>query len=83
MAKVKEQQGLYRAKREISGSETISNAKASAIQALERLPIDVTYDDIMYELYVLQKIERGQDDVNRKKTLAHKEVKKRLDRWLK
>ncbi|HUI29679.1 MAG TPA: hypothetical protein VLX91_05645 [Candidatus Acidoferrales bacterium] len=83
MAKIKEQQGVYRAKRDMSESEMISNAKASALHALEKLPGDATYDDIMYELYVLQKIERGQDDVRKRRTVAHKEVKKRLHRWLK
>jgi len=35
-------------------------AKKSAQQLLERLPDDADWDDIMYELYVKQKIERGQ-----------------------
>ena len=83
MAKVKEQQGAYRARQDMSESETISNAKTSALHALEKLPGDVTYDDIMYELYVLQKIERGQEDVRQRKTVSHKDAKKRLRRWLK
>ena len=60
----------------------ISNARASALHALEKLPGDVTYEDIMYELYVLQKIERGQEDTRQRKTISYKEVKKRLNRWL-
>lgn len=83
MAKLKEQQTAYRAKENVQGSDRISNAKVLALRALEKLPSDVTYDDIMYELYVLQKIERGQEDVRRGKIVAHKDVKKRLHRWLK
>ena len=83
MAKLKEQQTAYRAKEGVQGSDRISNAKASALNALEKLPGDVTYDDIMYELYVLQKIERGQEDVRQRKTVSHKDAKKHLQRWLK
>lgn len=83
MSKVKEQQNVYRAKQDMSESEMVSNAKASALHALEKLPGDVTYDDIMYELYVLQKIERGQEDIKKRRTVAHKEVRMRLHRWLK
>jgi len=83
MAKVKEQQGVYRARRVGPESAGISNAKASALYTLEKLPRDVTYDDIMYELYVLQKIERGQEDMRQRKTVTHKDAKKRLQRWLK
>ncbi|MGO9480197.1 MAG: hypothetical protein ACLP05_00255 [Candidatus Kryptoniota bacterium] len=83
MAKVKEHESVYRARRGISGSETISNAKASALHALEKLPGDATYDDIMYELYVLQKIEGAEEDVRRGKTVSHVDARKRLHRWLK
>lgn len=82
MTKVKEQQSVYRAKRDTSESDMISNAKASTLHALEKLPGDVTYDAIMYELYVLQKIERGQEDMRQRKIVAHRNVKKRLHRWL-
>jgi len=83
MAKLKEQQTAYRAKEEVHGSERKSNAKTLALRALEKLPGDVTYDDIMYELYVLQKIERGQKDLAQGKTIAHNDAGKRLHRWLK
>ncbi len=83
MAKLKEQQTAYREKEDVHGSDRISNAKASALHALEKLPGDATYDDIMYELYVLQKIERAQEDVRQRKTLSHKDVKNHLHRWLK
>ncbi len=83
MAKVKDQESAYRAKRAMPESEVISNAKASALHALKKLPGNATYDDIMYELYVLQKIERGQEDVRQRKTVSHKEVKTHLRRWLK
>lgn len=35
------------------------SAKDAARQIIERLPDQATWDDIMYELYVKQKIEEG------------------------
>jgi predicted transcriptional regulator len=37
----------------------------------------------MYELYVLQKIERGRRDAEERRTVPHEEAKERLDQWLK
>lgn len=83
MAKLKEKKEPYGARQSTPEAGAVANAKASALQTLERLPADVTYDDIMYELYVLQKLERGYDDVRDKKTISHKDAGKRLHRWLK
>lgn len=83
MAKLKEKKQTYGTRGRTSQASTIADAKAAALQTLEKLPGDVTYDDIMYELYILQKIERGHEDIAGKKTLSHKEAKKRLHRWLK
>jgi hypothetical protein len=37
----------------------------------------------MYEMYVLQKIERGEKDFAEGKTFTKKEAAKRLAKWLK
>jgi predicted transcriptional regulator len=59
------------------------SAKTAALELLERLEEDVTFDDILYELHVLQKIEEGRSDVEAGQTVDHDEVKNRLDQWLK
>lgn len=59
------------------------SAKKITLELVERLDDDVTYDDIMYELYALQKIERGLNDVEEGWTMPHSEVKDRLRQWLK
>jgi hypothetical protein len=56
----------------------MASAKQSAQQLLERLPDDAGWDDIMYELYVKQKIERGQKATVEGRTVPHAEVKRRL-----
>lgn len=57
--------------------------KQAAQQLLERLDEDATYEDIMYEIYVLQKIERGLRDAEEGRTASHEEAKQKLNRWLK
>jgi hypothetical protein len=59
------------------------SAKKTTLQLVERLDEDVTYEDIMYELYALQKIERGLRDAEEGRTVPHDEVKDHLSQWLK
>ena len=48
--------------------------KESAKQVLESLPDQCTWDDLMYELYVRQKIDRGLEDVRKGRVVSHEEV---------
>jgi predicted transcriptional regulator len=59
------------------------SAKKTTLELVERLDEDVTYDDIMYELYAIQKIERGLRDAEEGRTMSHNEAKDRLSQWLK
>lgn len=59
------------------------SAKTAALELVERLDEDVTFEDILYELHVLQKIEKGRTDAASGRTVEHDEVKNRLDQWLK
>ena len=54
------------------------NAKEAARQIIEHLPDQATWDDIMYELYVKQKIELGLKAANEGRTLSHEQAKRRL-----
>lgn len=60
-----------------------SKPKETAIKAIEHLKDSASYEDIMYELYVLQKIERGRTDFREGRTVTHEEAKQRLGKWLK
>ena len=57
--------------------------KQTALNAISQLRDSVSYEDIMYELYVLQKIERGRQDIREGRSVSHEEAKKRLGKWLK
>jgi len=54
------------------------SAKDAARQIIEQLPEQATWDDIMYELYVKQKIEAGLKAVEEGRTIPHEEMKRRL-----
>lgn len=61
----------------------LPSAKKTTLQLLERLDDDVTFGDIMYELHVLQKIERGLEDIENGRVTTHEDVKGQLGQWLK
>lgn len=54
------------------------SAKDAARQVIERLPEQATWDDIMYELYVKQKIEEGLKAADEGRTISLEEAKRRL-----
>ena len=56
----------------------MQSAKESACNIIDRLSDQATWDDIMYELYVKQKIEAGLKAVEEGHTIPHEEMKRRL-----
>ena len=56
----------------------MSTAKEAARQIIDHLPEQASWDDIMYELYVKQKIEEGLDDIEAGRTIPHEQVKAEL-----
>ncbi len=61
----------------------MKTAKQSAIKAIQTLPDDSSYEDIMERLYFMQKVETGLKVVEEGRVVSHEEVKKRLSKWLK
>ena len=62
--------------------DTILSAKETSLNLIKKLKDDITYEEIMYELYFLQKVESGMKDVENGRTVSHEEVKKDLEKWL-
>lgn len=54
------------------------NAKEEAKRLIDHLPDQATLNDIMYELYVKQKIHAGLQAAKEGRTIPHDEVKRRL-----
>lgn len=58
------------------------SAKQASLRLIERLDEDVSFDDILYELYFLRKVERGRRDVEEGRTVSHDQVKEEFEEWL-
>ena len=56
----------------------MQTAKQSARQLIEQMPDQASWDDIMYEFYVKQKIEKGLQAAKEGRTVSHEDAKKRL-----
>ncbi|RMH12909.1 MAG: hypothetical protein D6698_14620 [Gammaproteobacteria bacterium] len=56
-------------------------AKQDALDIIGKLPDDADMDEIMYRLYVLDKIRKGQEAANQGKTVTSEELKREIDTW--
>ena len=54
------------------------NVKNEALRLVERLPEDVTWDELMHEIYVRQSIEAGLADSKAGKTVDVKTVREKF-----
>lgn len=57
--------------------------KEMLLQTFRKLPDDASIEDAMERLLFLAKVEKGIQQADSGKTLAHKRVKARMRRWLK
>ena len=55
--------------------------KQEALNTIGQLPEDVDMDEIMYRLYVVDKIRKGQQAVEDDQTISHEDMKKEIDKW--
>jgi predicted transcriptional regulator len=56
----------------------MSIVKEEARKILDKIPEDATWDDIMYEFYVRQKIERSLEAADAGEVVSHEEVEKKF-----
>lgn len=56
----------------------MSPIKTEAKRLINRLPDSATWDDVLYEFYVKNKIDIALDAVNKGRIVPHEEAKKRL-----
>jgi hypothetical protein len=56
--------------------------KQQAEALLRQLPDDCSFEDIQYELYVLEKIRNAEESIARDGGVSHEEAKQRLSKWL-
>jgi hypothetical protein len=56
-------------------------AKQDALETIGKLPDDTDMDEIMYRLYVLDKIRKGQQAVEQGKTTTSEDLKREIESW--
>jgi predicted transcriptional regulator len=54
--------------------------KAKLENFLESLPEQIDTEEVMYRLYLLEKIEAGEEDIREGRTVPHEEAVRRLSR---
>ena len=59
----------------------LHTAKQEAIEAIQRLPDTADTEEIMYRLYVLENIRRGQQDAVQGKTAPAEQVLRDIQTW--
>lgn len=57
--------------------------KEEAKRLIDNLPDEVTWDDIMAELYFKQQVEQELKDVEEGRVFSHEQVKKMVMEWRK
>ena len=60
----------------------MSNAKQDVESLLNRLPDDVSVEDIQYHLYAFDKVRRGLEDARVIGSLSQEEMESRFSKWL-
>ena len=63
-----------------------STLKEEIIELIKKLPEDTTLNDVIYHLYVKQKISKGIKEIDKGNSVPHEQVmenaKKRLEEWI-
>ena len=60
---------------------SIQTLKQEAIEAISRLPETASVDEMMYELYVIDKINKGREASRRGETVSTEELKEEIRSW--
>jgi len=55
--------------------------KHDIMDAIKKMPDSATIDDIMYRLYVIDKVRKGKQAVERGEIVSVEDLKKEMDTW--
>jgi hypothetical protein len=50
---------------------------------IDSLPEEVSYDDIMAEIYFKQRVDKSLAQIEKGETISHEEANQRLSKWIK
>jgi predicted transcriptional regulator len=55
--------------------------KQDALTSLQQLPEDADLDEIMYRLYVIDKVRKGREAVEQGRVISHEEFRREIEKW--
>ena len=55
--------------------------KQEAIEAITKLPNDAEIEEIMYQLYALDKVRKGREALEKGDTINHEDLKHEIEKW--
>lgn len=55
--------------------------KQEALESLRHLPEDADIDEIMYRLYMLDKLLKSREAINQGEVISHEDLKSEIDQW--
>ena len=59
----------------------MESLKQEAINIISKMPDTAEIDDIMYRLYVIDKVRKGKEAVKRGEVVSIEELKKEIESW--
>ena len=60
----------------------MNTVKTDVKTILKNLPEDCSYEDVQYQLYVIEKVKHSQNTANKKGSLSESDVENGLRKWL-
>jgi predicted transcriptional regulator len=59
----------------------MSTLKQTAIDAISKMPDNAKIDEIMYKLYVIDKINKGEKDIKEGNFVDSNQLRKEIEQW--
>ena len=59
----------------------MESLKQKAINVISKMPETAEIDDIMYRLYVIDKVRKGREAVQRGEVVSNEDLKKEIESW--
>jgi hypothetical protein len=55
--------------------------KQEALESLQRLPDNADIDEIMYQLYVIDKLHKSREAIKQSQVVSHEDLKREIEQW--
>ena len=59
----------------------MESLKQEALNVISKMPDTAEIDDIMFRLYVIDKVRKGREAVRRGETISIEDLKKEMESW--